>query len=153
MTGQAAPHPHQHPLQEGAGGPGGEGLGTGKCPLIVVLFSLVGAASPWGRWRWRRYNCARGEQGGGQERDIISLLCWWVGVGDNNVPLSSRELTIQSCHPVVITGSQAPVIMSWAILVMMLVVTSLISLTWKIRIMMVTFRQPKQERFGRFRYH
>ena len=92
MTGQAAPHPHQHPLQEGAGGPGGQGLGTGKCPLIVVLFSLVWAASPWGRWRWRRYNCARGEQGGGQERDIISLVCWWVGVGDNNVPLSSREL-------------------------------------------------------------
>ena len=49
--GQAAPHPHQHPLQEGSGGPGGQGLGTGKGPLIVVLFCLVGAASPWGRWR------------------------------------------------------------------------------------------------------
>ena len=45
------------------------------------------------------------------------------------------------------TGSQIPVIMSWVILVMIVLVTSLISLTWKTRIMMVTFHRLKQGTF------
>ena len=49
------------------------------------------------------------------------------------------------------TGSQTPVIMSWVILVMMLVVTSLICLTWKTRIMVVIFNQLKQGNLGRLR--
>ena len=46
------------------------------------------------------------------------------------------------------TGSQTPVIMSW---VMMLVVMSLICLTWKTRIMMVIINQLKQGNLGRLR--
>jgi hypothetical protein len=79
-------------------------------PLIAVLCCLVGA--PWEGGG----GIPEPEQRGGQERGIISLVWWrwWVGVADNNASLSSRSLH----NPVVMTGSQTPVIMSWVILVM-----------------------------------